>query len=83
MDLYTRNVLVGIFAIVVIGTVAIGEMTDVDTVKSLLEKISLAVTLATICVGCIYLRATKKRKKRTQVSNFSEIYDSPAIKAKK
>lgn len=75
MDLYTRNILVGIFAVLVMGTVLAGEVIgwahcDIDTAKEMVQKIGLGVsasgTLFLVCfLVCAYLKEVKKQKRRT------------------
>ena len=91
MDLYTRNILVGIFAVVVMSTVVVGEIVtwahfNVDTVKSIVERIGFSVsTLGTVVLGFIYFKTTKKRKRRSAKASpfFSHTYHGPTLKIKK
>ncbi len=70
MDLYTRNILVGIFAVLVMGMVLGGEVIawahyDIDAVKAMVQKISLAVSaLGTLFLVCAYLKEMRKQKRR-------------------
>jgi hypothetical protein len=91
MDLYTKNVLVGIFALLVMGTVLVGEMIswthcDLDTAKDLVQKISLGVsTSGTLFLTFVYFKDSKKQKKNTRKSSsfFSHDYHGPKLKLKK
>ena len=90
MDLYTRNILVGIFAVLVMGTVVVGEMItwthcDLDTAKHMVQKISLGVsTSGTLFLVFAYFKDTKKRKRKTVKGSsfFSHTYHGPKLKAK-
>ncbi len=91
LDLYTRNILVGIFAVVVMTTVVVGEIVtwahwNVDTVKSMVQKIGFSLsTFGTVLLGFIYFKFAKKRKrKKTKaLSFFSPKYYGPTLKLKK
>jgi len=91
MDLYTRNILVGIFAVLVMGTVVVGEMVnwthcDLETAKSVVQKVSLGVsTLGTVFLGFVFFKGTKKRKRKTSKASsfFSHNYHGPTLKAKR
>jgi hypothetical protein len=70
MDLYTRNVLVGVFAVLVMGTVLAGEVIawahyDIDIAKEMVQKIGLGLSVSgTLVLVCAYLKETKKLKKK-------------------
>jgi hypothetical protein len=90
MDLYTRNILVGVFAILVIGTVVVGEMIswthcDIDTAKDVVQKISLGVSSSgTLFLAFAYFRGSKKQKKaRKKSAFFSHEYHGPKLKVKR
>ncbi len=91
MDLYTRNILVGIFAVLVMGTIVVGEMItwthcDMETAKDMVQEISLGVsTFGTLFLGFVYLRDSKKRKRKAakKSSFFSHDYYGPKLKVKK
>ncbi|MBP1730937.1 MAG: hypothetical protein H6Q55_1366 [Deltaproteobacteria bacterium] len=90
MDLYTRNVLVGAFAILVMSAVVVGEMVtwvscDIDTAKDLVQKVSLGVsTSGTLFLAFVYVRASKRQKGRNgkKSSFFSHEYHGPKLKGK-
>jgi hypothetical protein len=91
MDLYTRNILVGIFAVLLMGTIMVGEMVtwthcDLETAKSMVQKISLGIsTSGALFLGFVYFKITKmnKRKKPKKSSFFSHDYHGPRLKAKR
>ncbi|HME41656.1 MAG TPA: hypothetical protein VKF36_01105 [Syntrophorhabdales bacterium] len=91
MDLYTRNILVGIFAVLVMGTIVAGEMItwthcDMETAKDMVQKISLGVsTFGTLFLGFVYFRGSKKRKRKAAKGSsfFSHDYHGPKLKVKK
>ena len=91
MDLYTRNILVGIFAVLVMATVVVGEMVnwthcDLETAKNVVQKVGLGVsTLGAVFLGFVFFKATKKRKGRNSkaFSFFSHNYHGPKLKVKK
>jgi hypothetical protein len=90
MDLYTRNILVGIFAILVIGTVVVGEMVswthcDIDTAKDMVQRISLGVsTSGTLFLVFTYFKNSKKQKKaRKKSAFFSHDYHGPKLNTKR
>ena len=91
MDLYTRNILVGIFAVLVMGTVFVGEMIswthcDIAAAKDMVQKISLGVsTSGTLFLGFVYFKDTKKRKKKAVKGSsfFSHDYHGPKLKVKR
>jgi hypothetical protein len=90
MDLYTRNILVGIFAILVMGTVVVGEMVswthcDIDTAKDVVQRISLGVsTSGTLFLVFTYFKNSKKQKKaRKKSAFFSHDYHGPKLNAKR
>ena len=91
MDLYTRNILVAIFAVLVMGTIMIGEMLawthcDIDTAKSMVQKISLGIsTSGTLFLVVVYLKGTKKQKVKAckKSSFFSHDYHAPKLKEKR
>jgi hypothetical protein len=91
MDLYTRNILVGVFAILVMGTVVVGEMIswthcDIDTAKDMVQKIGLGVsTSGTLFLALVYFKGSKKQKKeaRNKSGFFSHDYHGPKLKAKR
>jgi hypothetical protein len=91
MDLYTRNILVGIFAVLVMGTVVVGEMIswthcDINVAKDLVRKISLGVsTSGTLFLVFVYFKDAKKQKKKDarRSSFFSHDYHGPTLKVKK
>ena len=90
MDLRTRNVLVGIFAVLVMGTIFVGEMIswthcDLDTAKSVVQRVSLGVsTLGTVFLGFVYFKGVKKQKRKSpkRASLFSHNYHGPKLKSK-
>ena len=91
MDLYARNILVGIFAVLVMGTIVVGEMItwthcDMETAKDTVQKISLGVsTSGTLFLGFVYFRDSKKRKRKAAKGSsfFSHDYHGPKLKVKK
>ena len=91
MDLYTRNILVGIFAVLVMGTVVVGEMIswthcDMNTAKNMVQKIGLGVsTSGTLFLVFVYFKDTRKRKRKSdkESSFFSHHYHGPKLKVKK
>jgi hypothetical protein len=91
MDLYTRNILVGIFAVLVIGTVVVGEMIswthcDLEVAKSMVQKVSLGVsTSGALFLGFAYFRSTKnsRRKSSKRSSFFSHDYHGPKLRTKR
>ena len=91
MDLYTRNILVGIFAVLVMGTVVIGEMItwthcDMNTAKDMVQKISLGVsTSGALFLLFVYFKDTRKRKSKSAKGSsfFSHDYHGPRLKVKK
>ena len=91
MDLYTRNVLVGIFAVLVMSTIFVGEMLawthcDIDTAKSIVQKISLGIsTSGTLFLVVVYLKDAKKHKVKTskKSSFFSHDYHVLKLKEKR
>jgi hypothetical protein len=91
MDLYTRNVLVGIFAVLVMSTIIIGETLawtrcDIDTAKSMVQKISLGIsTSGTLFLVVVYLKDAKKQKAKAgkKSSYFSHDYHTPKLKEKR
>jgi hypothetical protein len=93
MDLYTKNVLVGAFAILVMSAVVVGEMVtwascDIDTAKDVVQKVSIGVsTSGTLFLGFVYLRGSrrqkdKKGKEHKKSSLFSHEYHGPKLKRK-
>jgi hypothetical protein len=93
MDLYTRNVLVGAFAILVMSAVVVGEMVtwascDIDTAKDVVQKVSVGVsTSGTLFLGFVYLRDARRRKDknpkdRKKSSFFSHEYHGPKLKGR-
>ncbi len=91
MDLYTRNILVGIFAVLLMGTVVTGEILtwtqwDIETAKSMVEKVSLGVsTSGTLFLVFVYLKDAKKER-RTNSKNasfFSHDFHTPKLKEKR
>ncbi len=90
MDLYTRNILVAVFAVLVMGTVVVGEMIawthcDIDTAKDVVQKISLGVsTSGTLFLVFAYFKDSRKQKKaRKRSSFFSHEYHGPRLKPKR
>jgi hypothetical protein len=91
MDLYTRNILVGIFAVLVIGTVFAGEMItwahcDLDTAKDRVQEIGLGVsTSGTLFLVFVYVKHTKKQRKKAskRPSFLSHEYHAPKVNAKR
>jgi len=91
MDLYTRNILVGIFAVLVMGTIIIGEtltwtQCDLDMAKSMVQKISLGIsTSGTLFLVAVYLKDTRKRKEKEgkRASFFSHEYHTPKLREKR
>jgi hypothetical protein len=91
MDLYVRNVLVGIFAVLVMGTVVVGEMIswthcDIDIAKDMVQKVSLGVsTSGTLFLAFVYFKDSKKQKKKARRKSafFSHDYHGPTLKAKR
>lgn len=91
MDLYTRNILVGIFAVLVMGTVFVGEMItwthcDLDAAKNMVQGISLGVsTSGTLFLAFAYFKDAKKQKKKAgkKSSFLSHDYHGPKLKVKK
>ena len=91
MDLYARNILVSIFAILVMGTVVVGEMIawtqcDLDTAKDRVQKIGLGVsTSGTLFLGFVYFWDSRKRKRKAAKGSsfFSHDYHGPKLKVKK
>jgi hypothetical protein len=91
MDLYTRNILVGIFAILVMGTIFVGEMIswthcDIDAAKDMVQKIGLGVsTSGTLFLAFVYFKDSKKQQKkeaRNKSGFFSHDYHGPKLKTK-
>ena len=70
MDLYTRNILVGIFAVLIMGTVVVGEMItwshcDLDAAKNMVQEISLGVsTSGTLFLAFAYFKDAKKQRRK-------------------
>jgi hypothetical protein len=91
MDLYTRNILVGMFAVLVMSAIIIGEMLawihcDIDTAKSMVQKISIGIsTSGTLFLVFVYLKDAKsqKAKARKKSSFFSHNYHVPKLKEKR
>lgn len=90
MDLYTRNVLVGAFAILVMSAVLVGEVVtwascDIETAKEVVQKVSLGVsTSGTLFLAFIYVRGSKRQKGKnaSKSSFFSHEYHGPKLKPK-
>lgn len=90
MDLYTRNLLVGAFAVLVMSAVVVGEMVtwascDIDAAKDVVQKVSLGVsTSGTLFLAFVYLRDSKKQKGKNgkKSSFFSHEYHGPKLKSK-
>jgi hypothetical protein len=91
MDLYTRNVLVAIFAVLVMGTVVTGEVVtwanyDIDAAKDLIQKISLGVsTSGTLFLLFVYFKGARKQRRKVskRPSFFSHQYHRPNLNVKR
>jgi len=91
MDLYTRNLLVGIFAVLVMSAIIIGEMLawthcDIETAKAMVQKISIGIsTSGTLFLVVVYLKDAKKHRAKAgkKSSFFSHDYHTPKLKQKR